>query len=450
MLLERALVTCAIWGIAICALILCRKQSPLHAMVLAVLASALVGTYFPVLSLFIPPATWRNISHLSHEALVAVQWEYAAWTAGLFAACLCASQMRWFDARSSVGAVAQRRNTRQRDSLVSWGLVGLGGALYALYLQQIGFAALTSREDYAAKYLLSTGLGPLQFGLSMMIVGCLWAEGSDLGRRDKRLFRVVGAAILVWSIAFISVRTYALLLVLGYAVIVCRRRRVELRRVHVGLIAGLVLGYIGLESFSLFRDLYRGDLGQALSAFAAQSESAFASVVGGSELSHPFVTTAEVMHDRLPGELAGSSPLNAVRTLMPLALDPDRPLTLSEKFVRSNYADFASQGVGTAFSLVAEAWLDFGSLIGPFALGAALGGLLLWMERRQAVRPDGLLARVAPYLAFFVAVEHRNELATLFKQVFMLALAVVPLCVAANAIRISLARRPRALAARSS
>ena len=45
-----------------------------------------------------------------------------------------------------------------------------------------------------------------------------------------------------------------------------------------------------------------------------------------------------------------------------------------------------------------------------------------------------MLARLAPYVVFFVAMQHRNEFATLFKQISMLIMAVTTIWVVADAI----------------
>ena len=445
MLLERIGVLSVMWVLAAWALYLCRKQSPLHALVIAIATTALIGGFYPVLSLVIPPATWRHVSHLSHELTLSVQVQFACWMLGLVAAAHFVTHRGWLAANDGAAERESDASARGRDFVIAWGLVCSGAVLYALYVQKVGLHALMSRHDYAEKYLLSTGLGPLQFGLSMVIAGCLWAAASRLSRRDKLPFVLVGAATIVWSIAFISVRTYAALILLGYAAIWCRRNSFQIRKLHPGLVVALLCAYVGLESFSLFRGVYRNDFDEALRTLSAQGEAAFASVVGGSELTHPFVTAAEVMHDHEAGELAGSSVIDALRALVPVSIDADRPLSLSEKFAHSNYAAFASRGGGTAFSFVAEAWLDFGAFLGPFAFGAVFGFVLLWIERRSLSHPDGVLARISPYLLFYVAVHHRNELATLSKQTLMLALAVVPLWIAAEAMRGSIGRRRRTL-----
>jgi len=204
------------------------------------------------------------------------------------------------------------------------------------------------------------------------------------------------------------------------------------------MVAGALLLYAGLESFALLRGVYRGDFAQALTRLEAQGELVFAAAVGGSELSHPFITAGEVLREREAGELAGQSIVDGVAACLPRGLYPDRPLYLSEQFVRSNYADLAARGGGAAFSLVAEAWLDFGSVLGPLAFGLAMGLLLAWCERRRESVPDGILARLLPYFVFYVAMQHRNEFGTLFKQVFMIALVVVPLALAGETLAAAL------------
>ena len=343
---ERFALAGALWAAVLLGLWVCRRQSPLHLAVLALFATGLVGSFFPLMTLFVEPSTWRNVSGIPPHVVLATQVDYLAYAAGLLAACLIASQLGWLRTSEPDERREQTEWVVHRDLAVSAGMVLLGGALYGFYVYQVGLAPLTNRFDYAQKYLVSAGLGPLTFGLPMMIAGCLWAEGSEMSRRRKNLFLAVGLAIAVWSIAFISVRTNLVILMMGYAFIVCRRRRVTVRAVRPGLVVLLIVGYLGLEGFSLFRGVYRGDLRDAVQVLESQGETALASVVGGSELSHPFITTAEVRTSAMPGELAGRSYVDGVLALVPRSLNPDRPLTLSERFVWSHYAWVAAVGGG--------------------------------------------------------------------------------------------------------
>jgi hypothetical protein len=421
---------------------LLRRRSPLHLTTLALFATGLIGSFFPIASLAVRPASWRNLDALTDEVVVAAQVEYAAFAAGLVVSVLLAAQLGWLLRRDPRPPA---RDAAARDLLLAAGLVGCGLTLYAAYVQRVGLAALADRHDYAHKYLVSQGLGPLQFGLTMAIVGCLWAEASALSRAHKNLFLAVAAGIAAWTLALVSIRTNLAILVLGYLVILCERRRIELRRVRPALVVAGLVFYVVLEGFALFRGVYRGNLEQALDLLAGYGDRAAARVVGGSELAHPFVTAGEVLRSREPGELAGRSLVDGVVATLPRSLHPDRPAMLSEQFVRSNYSELAARGGGAAFSLVAEAWLDFGSIVGPALFGAVLGLLLSWAEQRRARAPDGLVARLVPYVAFYVAMEHRNEFGTIFKHVVPMAVVVVPFWIAAETAAASLGRRAPAL-----
>lgn len=421
---ERFALAAVLWSLVAAGLWQRRRASPLHLPTLALIATGLVGSFYPLATSFIEPLSWRNLAPLSDELIVATQLEYVAYAAGLLAAAWIALQFGW------TGSRAQRPTANaavlQRDLVVASTLVVGGGALYALYVQRVGLSALADRDDYAFKYLLSQGLGPLQFGLWMAIAGCLWAEAAGFAPLERNVFRACAGAIAAWSIAVISVRTNFAILLVGYLAIHGRRAGWELRRVRPALVVLALASYVALETFALFRGAYRGDVGEALWLLQGRGLDSIAAAIGGSELSHPFITAAEVFHDREAGSLAGRSLLDGVLAFVPRGIYPDRPLMLSEQFVRSNYLELASRGGGAAFSLVAEAWLDFGSLLGPALFGCALGLILARVEHGWDEAPSGLLARVAPYFAFYVAVQHRNEFATLAKQVFMLGACVVP------------------------
>ncbi len=441
---ERYLWAAVLWSLVGFGVFVCRRRSPLFLPTLALLATGLIGSFYALATTFVTPLSWRNISHLDDELIVATQHEYVAFAAGLLLAIWFAIQVKWLSSDTPTRAPLDSEATgnASRDFAVAAALVAIGGSLYALYVQRVGLDALSNRDDYAFKYLLSQGLGPLQFGLWMAIAGCLWAEASPLPKLEKNFFRPVALAIAVWSIAVISVRTNFAILLLGYLAIHCRARGWQLRRVHPGLLALALVTYASLETFALFRGAYKGDVSDALWLLQGQGMNSIAAAIGGSELSHPFITAAEVLYDREAGELAGRSLLDGVLAFVPRGIHPDRPLMLSEQFVRENYVELASRGGGAAFSLVAEGWLDFGSLLGPLLFGLAMGWLLFWVERRWDCAPHGFVARVAPYFAFYVAVQHRNEFASLAKQVFILTAAVVPVWILGRAVASVLANRP--------
>lgn len=436
---DRYLLALLHWGVIVAALVLMRKRSPTHLFVLALFSTALVGTFYPVLSTLIEATTWRNVGQASDALVVETQKEYLAYAVGMLCALFLARSLTEEPKVEALDARA-RVHVNRRDFFVAFGLIVVGSVLYVVYMARVGIDALLNREDYAEKYLLSNGLGPFAFGIMIVIAGCLWAEASDLSPRCRYVARVIAVVLSVWSFGFISVRTNIVVLCLGYAWIYCTKRRVELQRVRFSLIALLLVTYVALEGFSLFRGAsqYAG-FEAAVTMIGQQAEDSVASVVGGSELSHPFLTAMEVEQSERAGDLGGQSYVNAIPALAPLVFLPDRPETLSEGFVRTQYVDLAERGGGAAFSLVAEAWWNFGEIVGAFGVGFALALLLFGIEHVAARHPHGGLARLTPYFLYLVVIAHRSESAILVKQLFAIALPVVGLLFAAETIR--LARR---------
>ncbi len=431
---ERLLIAFGTWVAVGTGLSLCRRMSPLHFFVLLLVATGLIGTFYPLASLLVEPLTWRNIGHLDDETIQAVELDYMVFAWGMLLAAFIAASKGWLVPDAPAEQVARRSWVRYRDGIVAPGLLFSGAMLYGLYVHSVGISALTNKADYAEKYLLSTGLGPLSFGLWMMILGCLWAEASQMPSRHKLAYRGAALAIGIWSIVFISVRTNAVVLLMGYLHILAGRRGIELRRIRISLVVVLILAYIGLEGFSLYRGTTSRSAGEAIEIIMSRGETTLASVVGGSELSHPFITAVEVAASREPAELAGRSYLDGFLVLMPRFINPDRPLALSQEFVQTYYAWAAARGGGTAFSMLAEAWLNFGPILGAGFVGFAIGLLMLAVERHRATHRRGVLARLAPYLVFIVVVIHRNESASILKFLFASGVVVTGMCIAAQLV----------------
>lgn len=435
---ERLMLVAALAGQMAMCLFLLRRKSPMHLFVLTAVSTALVGGFFPVMSLLVEPSSWRNVVHVPEALMRSVQSEYVAFGTGLLLSVVAAWALGGlsFDAptaRPAPRTVDERARVRHRHTVVSVVLLLFGGFLYALYVKSVGIGTLVSRDDYAEKYLVSQGLGPLAFGLNLMMAACLWGEASDIARFLKWTFRTVAIAISVWSIAYISVRTNFVVLCIGYAWILCQARGFQLRRVRISLVIALVFVYAGLECFSLFRGASRGaDTGRAIEMIAQYGQDSLSSIVGGSELTHPFLTTVEVVQSERDGDLGGASYVNSLPAFLPLVIMPDRPITLSEKFVKEQYADLAERGGGASYSIVAEAWFNFGSILGPLIVGLLVGCALLFVEHRAIVAPEGTWSRLAPYLVYMVVITHRSESAILVKQGFSILIPVLLLEYAAE------------------
>ena len=421
-------------------LLVVRRKNPLEPTVLLVATTALVGVFYPLGSALVTPLTWRHGAHLSEEVLQATQAQFLAFALGV---CLVVANIRWRRAAAEPVDDDQSDDpghaafVRFRDLTIATGLVVGGALLYALYVKKIGLGPLLDRSNFAEKYRVSSGLGTLYFGLNLVIAGCLWAEASALSRRATTLFRAVAAGVLLWSIAFVAVRTYAVALFLGYLYLACRRADFSLARVRPWLVVALGLGYVAVESYAMLRGAWRGSIVEALQTVQHEQhgfERSFGQIVGGSELSHPFLTAMELTQYEEAGALRGESYAGAVLGVLPLWLYPDRPPTPAQDFARRHYPSFEARGGGTAFSVVGEAWWNFGPLVGPFLVGLCLAFVLRSLERTTWVRPDSYVTRFQPYLVHMVVLLHRGSSVSIAKHLFSVFLPIFALTVAVGLV----------------
>lgn len=450
--MESQRLTLAFLLLLVCAVgvLLLRRRSPLHPMILALATTALIGCFYPVLSIWIEARSWRFAVHAEAPLIVAVQLEYL-----IYASCLLAAFLFWRgksgqQANPRVYDVAPGRNyMRHRERLVPLGLVAAGLALYGLYVVQVGFAALMDRDNFALKYQMSDGLGPLVLGLHLAILGCFWAEASEvLPRHAKRIYRVIAVCIVAWSLAVIAQRTNAVIIAIGYATIICNHRGVQLRRLRPGLVLAILALYASVEAFSIIRATWKDGLDASLSAlshFKDAEDGAFATLLGGSELSHPVFTSIELMQMEDAGALGGRSYLAAPATLVPKSIASERPNTLAQEFVATNYPALAERGGGAAFSHLAEAWWNFGTLFGAALLGLLSGCLHAAWDRANSRRPWSLLAMLTPYLTTHIVMLHRYEMATLLKQTLSVALPAACILAATHLIWTGTGRSTRSV-----
>ncbi len=425
---ERWVWAVALYGVVAFGLWLLRKQSPVSLPVLALGITALMGSFYPIASLYITPRSWRNIANLSEESQLGTQVDYLAFAMGLAAAVLAGLVIwpRAYQPREETTRAAH--STQFRDTFTSWSLFGMGSLLYMEYIRRVGIGTLLSSHDFAEKYLASRGLGVFLLGLNLMIIGCLWAESSQVRRTTRLCMRAFALGIAVWATAFIAVRTYVAAIALGYIMIYCRNKRIQLRQIRLRVVLLLLVGYLGLEGYAILRSSWMsaGNLSGALElAGRIDADDALGGVVGGSELSHPFLTAAEVAQYEVPGELGGESYVDAALAFVPLFIWPNRPTTLAQRYVAEYYPVVDARGGGSAFSFVGEAWWNFGHITGPLLAGLVLGLFLLWCHARSMTRPHGIVHRLLPYMVFITLLFHRSQLQASFKQIMIIVIPAV-------------------------
>lgn len=434
---ERLALAFALVLVGALGLFFLRRQSPTSLPVLAIVISITCGVFYPVATIWINPRSWRNISNLSEESILGTQIDYLAFGLGILTAILLGGALWRRLLAEPRPAPAAPHRVVFRDTFMAWGLLIFGGILYANYVRNVGLVTLVSTEDFADKYLASRGLGVYLIGLNVMMVGCLWAEASQVSKRTRWLMRVVGAGIIAWATLFIAVRTYAAAMIIGYTVIYARDHRIQLRQIRLRLVLLILCAYVGMEAYAILRSSWKltGDLGAAIElARSTDADDAFGAVVGGSELSHPFLTMVEIMEYEEAGELRGRSYLDAVLAFVPLFLWDERPQTLAQIYVAKYYPAVDERGGGSAFTFVGEAWWNFGHIFGPWFTGTLLGLFLLFCHHRSQRYPHGLVNRIVPYTTFLVLLFHRSQVSASFKQVMSIVLPCLVFAVLAELV----------------
>lgn len=427
-MIERVALALPVIVLTVCTLWVARRRNVVSPSVIAVGMTAIISVFFPLLSAFFEPSSWRHGVYLGDEYVLGAQTQYLAFTVGL---CAIAMRVRLTRGRPGSGPTVRKRDaaaTAHRDQLVALGLVVGGGLLYAIYIAKVGLGPLLDRSNFAEKYRVSSGMGTFYAGLNLMMVGCLWAEASELPARTTRLFRLCAGLILFWAVAVVAVRSHVATLGLGYLYLWAKRREFRVSSVRPSMILALCLAYVGIEAYSLLRSFWDGSLSSAVVSFQEEMpelDSTIGQVVGGSELSHPFLTMMELDRHELAGELEGAGYVQGLLGFLPVWLVPDRGISVAQEFARRHYPDLAERGGGTAFCLVGDSWWNIGSVFGPLLAGLLLGWMLMWTERNVRLDPGGVVSRMLPYCLHLILLVHRNTFPSILKQVFAVSIPVV-------------------------
>jgi hypothetical protein len=405
------------------------NQSPLHAVFLLIILTIINGLFFPILSVFFEPLTWRDLSGYNEVVSFEVQLDYLIFGIGLLLSYLFFNKLIISNKASKVITSLPRPSKISRDDFIFFGLASAGLAIYAIYISNIGLDVVTSTETFTEKYLLSRGLGFYSFGINLVILACFFGEESD--RRLIKFFsRSLALCVIIWSLGFIYIRTYAVILIIGYLYLFLRYKNINIKDIRIKPLLITLILWIFIELFSFYRGVIKSNQDFSninLYELSEQNYEKFiGATVGGSEFSHNFITAFELRRDVEDNFLLGSSYLESLLILIPKGIFPDRPETLPEWFARTYYPVFYEKGGGTAFSIVGEAWLNFGPFFGAFIVSFIIGLSLSWMEWKVRVRPGSIVARVSPYVIFLTLILHRAAWAATIKQIFM---AIIPIAI---------------------
>lgn len=239
-----------------------------------------------------------------------------------------------------------------RPETVNQSTYWLGGvcllALLAFYRYELG-AVGTYQGNYSIAYS-----SPLFSILIELMVTSLALAAGVLGCREANKRPAVAVLLVIpvvlWSI-YSSDKDPMLLGLLGGGAYFVQQRRKHQMRVIVGIVAACSLAGPLVGLFSTYRA--EGKL--------TADDFRFHSLMLERDPMGPMVSLVEILQDESIEHRYGATYLDSLVLLIPKSLWPDRPLDLSENFIRERLAGW-QPGMGMGYSLLAEAYLNFGWL----------------------------------------------------------------------------------------
>ena len=382
----------------------------------------IVSIFFPVLSYFYEPITWRNLSGYTLKNVEYVQMQYLSFIIGAILFYLTwGYKIDKFCNVESVN-INNYRNALlvDKSSYLSVVLILIGSLLYIFYVQSIGIDTLINSKFMTDKYKSSIGKGFLNLGLNFVILGVLISESIRYGSNLKKIARILAFFVIVWALFFIQVRTYVAILIFGYLYIYIDRCEIKVSQLKIKYILGLIFIVILFELFSLLRSVISSDNSldfENIFKFAISNiEIGISSIVGGSDISHPFITFMEISRHEQSGWMMGQGFVDGVMSILPSFVWDDKPQTMAQWFAAKYYSSFSGQGGGTGSTLVGEIWLNFGGFIAPLVAGFLISLFLFWVQLKGKLRSQGLIALSIPYFTFPLLFVERVGLVATFKH----------------------------------
>lgn len=240
-------------------------------------------------------------------------------------------------------------------------IVLVGGALTVV----VAFFGdkIASVSTYAGNYA-TVYSSPLYSLLTEIAAVGLAVWSATVAHRSPRLSIALLFLIVGWGV-YSSDKDPILFAILSFATrFVWPDRRMKWRLLFGALVVMLLAGPL-LSMFSIYR----------AERTVSLADVAVTSFMLGKDPTGPMVSLVETVSNRQIDYQLGATYVTGLTALVPRALWPDRPLDLSEAFIRERMQSSWRPGQGLAYSLLAEAYLNFGWL-GPLVQFTGMG--LVW------------------------------------------------------------------------
>jgi len=249
----------------------------------------------------------------------------------------------------------------------------------------------------------------------LAVIGAIW-----LRNPRRRPAAIVIAVALSFGSVVIN-RKEAISLAFLMLASPLMRWRLRLLQATAILAVAVTVGLLVFNAYSL----HRGNAQLTVQGVLAPSYG----LVEGSDAGGPFVSIQYVF-GKHPKPIYGQSYLDVPILMVPRAIWPTRPPDLAERFAQEHLPNWVP-GHGTGFSLLAEAYLNFGpsGVLLQFAvLGWVWGTAWRWLRRLLATYSETAWQALYSTLGFFTLLTMgRGTVATSVKTFLVM---VVPLIVA--------------------
>lgn len=332
------------------------------------------------------------------------------------------------DSRERTAVFRQAGEHSHLITVAGYALVVCGLVLLLSLFHLVGGYAMFAEVGWLEKRRLTIGLGPaaygtvlLQAGATMLFVQSFSREGQP--RLSARLLVAASTLALLVLLAFMSGQRRGMVFpvasfAFAYHLVV---RPIPIRR----YIVPLILAAAFLSSFSHFRGLIGpSERADALDYVRANATAEWLDPSRGYfGASHDnLVLMLDHAGESMPFRF-GASYVGAPLQWIPVAIYPDRPLSPTEILAKKFYPGDYVRGGGRGFSILAEAYWNFGPVGVPIAF--TLAGFLMSAAYFHVLHRTRTLGRLAYATAapFFVLMLVTIDFASSLK---FLILALAP------------------------
>jgi hypothetical protein len=320
----------------------------------------------------------------------------------------------------------------------------LGFVIYFPYITAA--ASSLSSSNLAEKYSATAGLGFFSFGFEILVGAVIFLMLSTKSKILRNILIVIWCILVIFALLVLKARYEFIMLAGGLWFIQCCKNNTRIRDVNIlYLFLAVILIFI-LEVFSIMRNFDGANLVGLKDIFWDRTSTIFGSLIGGSELVHPFITASEIVSSQQSNTPHEYTRLGLITNLLPSFLQlQDGFLNEAQIFSRDNYPDLYLRGGGTGFSLIGSAYIYFGGSIGVVFMACAFATMLFIIDGFMA-RRYVLIMIFWPSIFSLTLIADRVGLAGFLKKLFLVGIFIfVGLCIQMFVQRLPKIQRPMQL-----